>query len=132
MEISEEKIVIDADTWSDDIEQLLAEAGGVQDVRKQVQAGSAQLFSVWRGEKRVAAFVLRVEETAGGYEGVIVAAAGKDDQINLTDEVLPFIEGMFRDVDCVRIHTARRGLAKKLLLRGYQCDEIVLRKKVRA
>ena len=108
---------------------MLAPACQVLDeVKRQVECGAALLFDGRRAGKRICAFVLRIDELAAGPQGVIVAAAGDGEGVNLTDSVLPVIERMFIGCTSVRIHTARRGLAKKLLQRGYAFEEIVLTK----
>jgi hypothetical protein len=77
----------------------------------------------------VLAYLLRVDETQHGSEGVIVAAAGNLPGVDLTGRVLPFIEGQL-DCDWLRIHTARAGLGRKLQKQGYAVRETVYAKKI--
>lgn len=78
----------------------------------------------------VLAYLLRVDDTPQGAEGVIVAAAGNLPGVDLTGRVLPFIEGQL-DCDWLRIHTARAGLGRKLQQQGYAVRETVYAKKLR-
>ena len=98
----------------------------LDEVRRQVEQGGALLFQARRAGTCICAFVLRIDELAAGPQGVIVAAAGDGGDVNLTDTLLPAMEGMFSGCTSVRIHTRRRGLAKKLMERGYAFEEIVL------
>lgn len=117
--------------WSADAERLIATAlqhATPAEIRRQVEAGIAELYQVMRGDRIGAVFVLRVDHDADGSEGVIVAAAGGVRGVDLTGAVLPHIERMFINCRAVRIHTARPGLARKLGQAGYRAAEIVLKK----
>lgn len=106
---------------------------GLVGIRAQVEAG-ARLFTVWHGEdddrKMVGALVLRVDESIEGAEGVIVAAGGRLPGFDFTVDLLPHIETLFRGVRCIRIHTARPGMAAKLAAMGYAPREMVFAKGV--
>lgn len=130
--MAEKTLTIDREQWGEAVEEMLRPACSVIDeVCAQVESGKALLFVGNGEEKRMFAFVLRVDELAAGPQGVIVAAAGKGDGINLTDSILPVIESMFKECTSVRIHTARRGLAKKLPLHGYRFEEMVFTKELK-
>lgn len=81
------------------------------------------LFAVEHDGQDVAAFLLRQD----GAEVVIVAAAGKLPGISLLDVILPHIEATC-GARWVRIHSARRGMAKQLAKHGYGVAEVVYRK----
>lgn len=87
------------------------------------------LFIGRRDGVPVLAYLLRVDETPHGAEGVIVAAAGSLPGVDLTGRVLPFIESRL-DCDWLRIHTARAGLGRKLQKQGYAVREAVYAKKI--
>lgn len=117
-------------SWSDKAALILAPSvpyASVEDLRGQVEAG-AVLFEVSRQGEVIGFYILRVDCTASGAEGVLVAAAARD-EMDLTANLLPHIERQFEGCRAIRIHTARPGLAKKLATRaGYDAAEIVLRK----
>lgn len=117
-------------TAADRLIGLAAHHGTLPDIRAQVQSGAARLFYVMQGEAIAAAFVLRVDQTAQGAEGVIVAAGGDAPGVDLSQSCMPAIESLF--VDCVRIryHTASPALARKLSRMGYMPREIVCFKEV--
>jgi hypothetical protein len=124
----EKILIIAAAEWGEVIAAQLAPCftvpGALALVADQVQAGIAQVFTVDDGGGIVGAFVLRVE----GSEGVIVAAAGHLEGVELLPLLLPQIEARFVGCSAVRVHTARPGLAKVMAGFGYQGQEIVLRK----
>lgn len=117
--------------WSDDAARVLARAvpfAAVADLMRQIDEAGARLFEVIAESGRVGFYLLRVDRTANGAEGVIVAAAGGLGGVDLVELILPAIEKQFIGCGVVRIHTARPGLAKKLSRVGYTSGEIVLRK----
>lgn len=129
MENREKVLTIGPREWSPEASALLAQAfthGSADQLGADVVAGRAGLFAVDDGERVAALFVLRVD----GDEGVIVAAAGGVQGVDLTADVLPHVERMFSNVRRIRIHTARAGMAKKLARQGYAAAEIVLFKEV--
>ena len=97
------------------------------EVEGQVQEGAA-LFYVHEGEKLIGCYVLRVDRTHAGPEGVIVAAGGDACGVDLVAALLPTIEKQFNGVRGVRIHTSRSGMAKKLGAAGYKLKELVFAK----
>ncbi|HZX32659.1 MAG TPA: hypothetical protein VFF03_15000 [Rhodocyclaceae bacterium] len=117
--------------WSETLAAALAPAipdGHPDDLRLQVESGAAALFRVESGGEEIGGYILRVDQTSQGREGVIVAAGGHLDGVSLVDLLLPHMEAQFAGVRAVRIHTSRPGMAKKLAAHGYRLQEIVLRK----
>lgn len=131
MDSNRETLKVSAAEWSEEAAQVLAPSvpfGSVHDLAGQVESGAAVLFAVERGGKRVGFYILRIDQTASGAEGVLVAGAGRDD-FDLTANLLPHIETQFHGCRAIRIHTARPGLARKLTTKnGYGAAEMVLRK----
>lgn len=115
--------------WGEAAELLLPGAlagASLANVRDQVESGRASLFHVLSADQVVAAFVLRVDQIEGrGPEGVIVAAAGGADGVDLVASCVPHIERLFRGVSRYRFHTARPGLLRKMARQGYVAREIV-------
>lgn len=132
-----ERVEISAVPWCDEAAEMLAEAltwGGIAPVAEQVKSGVATLFRVYTlggalgfGAGTLAYYVLRVDRVVGGDEGVLVLAAGRAG-FDLTATLLPTIELQFIGCKAIRVHTSRRGVAKKLAAQGYADGEIVLRK----
>lgn len=121
--------------WSEEIADHLDRAKGFatrDDLKKQAVDGAASCFAIQHEGRTVGAYMLRIDRPASGPEGVIVAAAGHLDGVQLMDTVLPHIERQLVDAGCltIRAHTSRPGIARKLGLRGYGMAEIVLFKKV--
>jgi hypothetical protein len=100
------------------------------DIRHQVDNGGARLFHIKHGGAIVGAFVLRVDSLPGGDEGVIVAAAGNLQGVDLTASCMPAIESLFVNCRSIRYHTATPALARKLSRMGYVPREIVCFKEV--
>lgn len=122
---------IEVAEWSEEAAAVLSAAVcfcPVADLEAQAKAG-AVLFRVTNEAKGdlVGFYLLRIDRTASGSEGVLVAAAGRDGA-ELSWRVLPYIERQFSGVKSIRIHTARPGMARKLARAGYNGAEIVLRK----
>lgn len=121
-------LTVEAVAWCEEAGEMLADslfsAANVAELKAQAEAG-AVLFRVHRDGKTAAYYLLRVD----GREGVLVAAAGRD-EIDLTAAVLPHIERQFIGCEGLRIHTGRPGLVRKLAALGYGGVEFVLRKKL--
>jgi hypothetical protein len=98
----------------------------VLDLKAQIDDDGAQLFTVSNDQKIVAYYVLRIDQLIEHSEGVIIAAAGMCEGVDLTAEVLPVIEKQFIGCKYIRIHTARPGLVKKLTNSGYNPLEFVM------
>lgn len=104
--------------------------GGLQTAGEQLHGAS--VFEVMIDGASVGYYALRINRYSGGSEGVIVAAVGGADGVDLTATVLPIIEKhQLRDCNAVKIETARRVLAGKLLAQGYK-GHWVMRKTLRA
>jgi len=120
--------------WTEENAALIASAlatATLADIQHQCENG-AQLFEVVdAGEAVAAAFVLRVDRLACRNVGVVVAAGGALAGVDLTAEIMPYIERMFYGVDAVSIHTRRPGLLRKLSRQGYATAEIILEKEVK-
>jgi hypothetical protein len=131
---SQQALKVEPARWGDEAETVLASAVyhvSIGELKSQYKRG-AKLFKVSRENGQTVGFyLLRIDKNADGCEGVLVAAAGKDLEFDLTAAVLPVIEGQFIGCAVLRIHTARPGLAKKLAAVGYEPQEIVLRKVLR-
>lgn len=119
--------------WTEEAARVLAPSipfGSAEDLREQVAAGAC-LFQVERAGDLVGFYVLRIDQSASGAEGVLVAAAARD-ETDLTASLLPHIERQFIGCKTIRIHTARPGLARKLATRGgYGAAEIIMRKSLK-
>jgi hypothetical protein len=117
--------------WSETAGQVLADAvpfGTPADLERQVREEGAQLFEVIAEGGRVGFYLLRIDRSAVGCEGVLVAGAGALQGVDLIATLIPIIEKQFRGCAAMRVHTARPGLARKLARQGYGAGEIVLRK----
>jgi hypothetical protein len=115
----------DSETWLN----FARQHASLADLQEQVEQGAA-LFHVFCDARLVGAFILRIDESASGSEGVIVAGAGRLPGFDFIVDLVPHIEKLFRNVNSIRIHTARPGLIKKLAKAGYEASEMVLRKAV--
>ena len=127
-------LIIRPSAWGRDAERLIAlahQAAGLADVRDQVQSGAASLFLIDVEGATVGAFVLRVDHTAAGSEGVIVSGAGHLHGVDLVEACIPRIEQMFVGVCAIRYHTAKPALARKMAAWGYTAAEIVCRKELK-
>ncbi len=124
----EKKLTLSPAEWGADADRLIGQAAPyntLPEIAAQVQDGPAKLFHLTADGAIVGAFVLRVDHTATGSEGVIVAAAGHIDGLDLVDTCLPAVESLFRGCRRIRYHTGRPALARKLTRSGYQAREIV-------
>lgn len=123
---------IEPGQWGPEAERLLPLAlqhATVNEIRAQVENGAA-LFYVKQAGQTVAAFVLRVDHTADGSEGVIVAAAGHLKGGDLMASCMPAIQSLFIGCRSIRFHTARPAVARKMAMLGYVPAEIVCTKKL--
>lgn len=109
---------------------MLAKAAAphpVEIYRDDMEAG-AVLFRASQEGATLAYWLLRVEETAEGKEGVMVAAGGRAD-FDLYAALMPVVERQFISVRSVRAHAVRPGAARKILRQpGWKVAEVVLRK----
>lgn len=130
-------LAIHSAPWSLACESLLAKAMRsepgvtVATLRAMVEHGEGHLYQVERNQRIVGAYVLRLEHRENGFEGVIVAAAGRMPGASLIAHCLPVIEREQLDgCNTVRVHTARRGMLRELAKHGYRVREIVLEKEI--
>lgn len=133
MAVHEKELTISPAEWGADADRWIGQAapfGSLPEIAAQVQDGPAKLFVATCNGAIVGAFVLRVDHTVTGSEGVIVAAAGHVDGLDLVDTCLPAVESLFRGCRRIRYHTGRPALARKLTRSGYQAREIVCTKEV--
>lgn len=119
--------------WNDDIAEHLERAlvcATRDDMRYQVENSGAQCYAICQGEDMVGAYMLRIDRTSQGPQGVIVAASGHVDGVELLDSVYPAIEKQLQDAGCgsIRVHTSRQGIAKMMGARGFNMAELVLTK----
>lgn len=124
------KLSIEPGAWGPEAERLLPLAlqyATINELREQVENG-ASLFYVKQAGAVVAAFVLRVDHTAEGSEGVIVAAAGHLKGGDLMASCMPAIESLFTGCRSIRFHTAKPAVARKMAMLGYRAAEIVCTK----
>lgn len=132
--MEEKKLIVYPAPWSDAIADILQRAA-VHATRAELQQQhqhGARCYAVACDGQVVGAYLLRIDSTARGLEGVVLAAAGHLDGVELIESLLHVIEIQFRQNDCtsIRIHTSRPGIARKLDRAGYRSAEIVLSKKL--
>lgn len=129
----EARLVVTPADWCPEAADMLERAKGcasITDLKIQVLTG-ARLFKVIdEVGKTVGYYILRIDQDAQGYEGVLVAAAGRA-EVDLTAIVVPLAESQCTGCYSFRIHTARAGLSKKLVQMGYEGAELVMRKKLK-
>lgn len=131
---SQKTLTIEPGQWSSEAADFLQKAlvhASTNDIFWQVENG-ASLFYVKNQDKVIGCYVLRIDETISGREGVIVAASGNHCGIDLVGCLLPHMEAQFNDVRSIRIHTSRTGMAYKLNQHGYRAKEIVFEKVLNA
>lgn len=127
-----QKLSIEPGQWGPDAERLLPLAlqhATINEIKSQVENG-ASLFHVKQAGAVVAAFILRVDHTVEGSEGVIVAAAGKLKGGDLMASCMHAIESLFTGCKSIRFHTARPAVARKMAMLGYKPAEIVCTKQL--
>lgn len=121
-------LTLEPGAWGPDAEAWLSRtgnAGDLGDYRAQLDGGAARLFYVRHEGNTVGAFLLRVDTTSTGNEGVIVAAAAELAGVDMIATCLPAIEGLFVNCARVRYHTSLPALARKLTRSGFRPFEIV-------
>lgn len=129
---TQQTLTIEAGAWGPDAEVWLEQATAsatLADLKAQAEGGG-QVFYVRHQGATVGAFLLRVDMTATGGEGVIVAAAAKLDGVDMIASCLPAIESKFQGCRRIRYHTETPALARKLGAWGYTAREIVCMKEV--
>lgn len=126
------KVSIEPGVWGADALHWLAQARGhatMAELYEQHQAGAALFYARCDGQT-VGAWLLRIDQTVSGAEGVIVAAAAKLGKVDMVSMCLSDIEARFSGVKSIRFHTSSPALARKLARRGYAPREIVSAKKL--
>lgn len=105
---------------------------GVDSLRGQVESGAAQLFELYvdKSFDPCGWYVLRIDQSEEGPEGVVVAAVGHWAGVDITATMLPLVEKQFYGCVSVRVHTDRPGMVRKLLKQGYGQPEMIVRKKL--
>lgn len=120
-------LTIEPGAWTAEADHWLSQtgsAGELLDYKSQHESG-ASLFYIKAGGQTVGAFLLRVDTTATGNEGVIVAAAAQLEGVDMIATCMPAIEGLFVNCARIRYHTKTPALARKLARMGYAPAEIV-------
>lgn len=120
--------------WGADAAFWLAKAlasATLQDLQSQWQNG-AKLYRVMHGLECVGAYLLRVDQTASGPQGVIVAAAAELDGVDMIQTCMPAIEARFCGVRSIRFHTAKPAVARKMARMGYGPQELICVKEIAA
>lgn len=126
--VSEKSLSIEPATWCAETDRIIGQAlqhATPASIRHQVEHCGARLFHIKHEGAIVGAFVLRVDDTPEGAEGVIVAAAAKLDGIDMVGTCMPAIEALFIGCKSIRYHTAIPALVRKLARMGYVAREIV-------
>lgn len=121
--------------WTDEIADHLVKAishATREDLHMQIERG-AVCYAIRQDGALIGAYMLRIDQTASGAQGVIIAASGHLDGLDLLDTVYPAIEGQLEAAGCtsVRVHTARPGIGRMMMRRGFGAFEIVLTKVIK-
>ena len=130
---TQKSIKIKKGTWSDAAEFWIGQAvesHHLPAIRYQVNQDIAQLFYLSSDDEICGSFVLRIDGYGEAKEGVIVAAAGNLQGIDLMTTCLPAVEKKFIGCSAIRYHTGKPAVAKKMARFGYIADEIVCRKEM--
>ena len=120
--------------WGDDAAHWLGRAlasATLQDLHKQWLHG-AKLYRIMHEGECVGAYLLRVDSTARGQQGVIVAAAAELRGVDMIQTCMPAIEASFCGVSSIRFHTAKPAVARKMARMGYGPQELICVKEIAA
>lgn len=136
MEATQKILTISPSPWCDEAAAFLASTirGApcftVEDYRRELAAHpTTRLFRVSGEAGELVGFVLlRLEQYAGGNEGVIVAAAGRLRGAALYGQILPALERLFSGVKTYRVEACRSGAVRELMKAGYAPTHFVMRK----
>jgi hypothetical protein len=134
MENVQKKLKILPGKWSPQVRQILAQAVGIatlSEIETQAKKCIAKIFEVRSDGLLVAAFAVRVDKTATGSEGVILAGAGDCEGVDIVNTVVPHIERVFVGCESIRYHTKRPGLIRKMMAHGYAPTEMIAVKEIR-
>lgn len=132
MAADSQTLTLEPGAWCQAADHWLSQtgsAGDLLDYKLQHESG-ASLFYVKAQGQIVGAFLLRVDTSATGSEGVIVAAAAALDGVDMIASCIPAIEKLFVNCERVRYHTKNAALARKLGRMGYTGAEIVCMKEI--
>jgi hypothetical protein len=127
-----QELTITSGAWGDDAAHWLAKAlasATLAELQKQWERG-ASLFRIHCGSELVGAFLLRVDQTGQGPQGVIVAAAAELAGVDMIASCMPAIEAMFQGVRSIRYHTQQPALARKMARIGYRAQELICVKEI--
>jgi hypothetical protein len=124
---SQEGLTLEPGPWGEDAAHWLARAlatATIESLRKQWEAGAA-LYRIKHGAQTVGAFLLRIDSTTKGPQGVIVAAAAELNGVDMMASCLESIESIFVGVASVRFHTQNPAVARKMARHGYAPQELI-------
>ena len=125
-------MTIEPGPWSADAEVWLSKALGhstIDDLKSQWEQGAA-LFYVRHQGATVGAFLLRVDKTERGGEGVIVAVSVEVPGIDMMNTIMASIESRFQGCKTLRFNTNNAALLRKLARIGYMPREIIAVKEI--
>jgi hypothetical protein len=88
-----------------------------------------QLYALEHGGEVLAWYVVKVNEFDRGREAVVVAAAGRAPDLDLTHAIETAVLAQYASCDAFACITRRPALAKKLALMGYGLSGFVMRKR---
>lgn len=130
----QKELTLQGGQWGADVEPWLAKAlasATLADLHRQWERG-AKLFRILHGQQLVGAFLLRVDSTSKGAQGVIVAAAAELAGVDMIASCMPSIEAKFQGVGSIRYHTQKPALARKMASIGYRAQEVICVKELSA
>ncbi len=137
MEAHEKILTIAPAAWCDEAAAMLARTlrgvpcFTVDDYAREIESNAdCHLYRVADGAMTVGYAVLRIERYGAGAEGVILAAAGRLEGVNLYGQLLPTFERMFHGVTSYRVDSCRSAGVLELLAAGYLPTHFVMRKAV--
>lgn len=127
-----QSLTIEPGAWGPDAAAWLSQALGhstIEDLKGQLEQGAA-LFYIRHEGATVGAFLLRVDHTEKGAEGVIVAGAAALDGVDMMAACMPAIEARFKGCTSLRYHTNSPAVMRKLARFGYVPREIIAVKEI--
>ena len=136
-----EKVSLRQGAWNDDAAIRLAAnldpkdpTYSIQELAREVSAGTSWLFEVHQGSAFLGWIVLFVDDFGGGRELVIQNGAAVVNDANILRLVMGSVEPYARQLGCsvIRTHisTSKKGLARKFKALGFNEAETILRKAV--
>lgn len=130
--MTDEQIKSELVGWSDDAAAMLKNATHnctIEDLEDQVING-ASLFRLTLNDELLGYYILRIDHLKYWSEAVYVAGAGKNTDFDLAKLSVLMAEKQIQHCKCLRIHTARAGMVKKLTQLGYQPQEFIMMKEL--